>query len=622
VQQIIFKTNTTVRMTTTKQYDFLNRLQSIFNSPSADSPISFAYAYNNVNQRTRMTLADGSFWQYTYDPLGQVISGHKFFADQTPVAGQLFDYSFDDIGNRTQTLAGGDQNGADQRFASYGANSLNQYTNRDVPGFVDIMGLAYATNPVTVNGQTAYRHGEYFRQQLPIGNSSSAQWTNITVSAPGQTTITGYQFLAKALEAITYDADGNLTSDGRWNYGWDAENRLVAMTNNNATVGPQQVLHFEYDWKSRRIRKQVFPTGSATATNDLKFVYDAWNLLAELSSTNSAARTYVCGLDLSGSLQGAGGVGGLLEINYYGSQATNCFVAFDGNGSVAALANAADGTSPAQYEYSPFGELLRTTGPIAKANPFRFSSRRQDDDTDLAYYGYRYYSAITGRWLGRDPIVEGELFLIASGGKRSPILTTEVDVQQLNSLLIGPGGLNAYSFVGNEPLTKIDRLGLSSSFSWGTPGGFTGTWGAYGPFYNPEPPWFMHPADEGKPCCCSPPAKIKVIRTDTVGVLQIVMSIDLQITGCYKDLFVIWDTCWRSPDAPWDTSESGALWQDVNSPTAVLEAYGTMYRTKAHVRLLSCEDGKWKVRGAKAGRGYIRPFPGLPWQHDDSTTYY
>lgn len=46
------------------------------------------------------------------------------------------------------------------------------------------------------------------------------------------------------------------------------------------------------------------------------------------------------------------------------------------------------------------------TGPAAKTNPFRFSTKYQDDETDLLYYGYRYYDASTGRWLSRDPIEE------------------------------------------------------------------------------------------------------------------------------------------------------------------------------------------------------------------------
>ena len=74
-------------MTTSKQYDYLNRLTTI-NSAIGSSTIGYAYAYNPANQRTRATLADGSYWLYIYDSLGQVISGHKFFADGTPVPGQ------------------------------------------------------------------------------------------------------------------------------------------------------------------------------------------------------------------------------------------------------------------------------------------------------------------------------------------------------------------------------------------------------------------------------------------------------------------------------------------------------------------------------------------------------
>jgi RHS repeat-associated protein len=56
--------------------------------------------------------------------------------------------------------------------------------------------------------------------------------------------------------------------------------------------------------------------------------------------------------------------------------------------------------------YGPFGELIRATGPMAKANPFRFSTKYQDDESDLLYYGYRYLNASTGRFLSRDPINE------------------------------------------------------------------------------------------------------------------------------------------------------------------------------------------------------------------------
>jgi YD repeat-containing protein len=106
--QIMFTNNGALRMTTSKQYDYLNRLSSIASTPSN----SFIYEYNSVNQRTLNRLWDGSYWRYGYDALGQVTSGNKYWVDQTPAAGQQFDYTFDTIGNRTQTQAGGDQNGA------------------------------------------------------------------------------------------------------------------------------------------------------------------------------------------------------------------------------------------------------------------------------------------------------------------------------------------------------------------------------------------------------------------------------------------------------------------------------------------------------------------------------
>ena len=107
VQQIAFANSGAQRMVTTKQYDFLNRLTSISSVPSGAAAVSFAYDYNSANQRTLRREADGSYWRYEFDSLGQVKSGKKFWADGTPVAGQQFEYAFDTIGNRTSAKAGG-----------------------------------------------------------------------------------------------------------------------------------------------------------------------------------------------------------------------------------------------------------------------------------------------------------------------------------------------------------------------------------------------------------------------------------------------------------------------------------------------------------------------------------
>jgi RHS repeat-associated protein len=256
---------------------------------------------------------------------------------------------------------------------------------------------------------------------------------------------TGDVYVPREPETFKYDADGNLTNDGRWSYVWDGENRLIQMSV-NTNVGPQYQLNFAYDYQGRRIQKAVAIGGAGVYTND--FLYDGWNLVATLNPQSSILASYVWGSDLSGSMQGAGGVGGLLEVINYGS-GTN-FVAFDGNGNVAALVNAANGTLSANYDYGPFGELIRQTGPMATANPFRFSTKYDDDESDLLYYGYRYYKPSTGTWANRDPINE-------------------------------QGGVNLYNFVKSNPVSNEDddgRLSLYGERLSNQPG-FKDTCGEY-----------------------------------------------------------------------------------------------------------------------------------------------
>lgn len=153
------------------------------------------------------------------------------------MAGQQFEYGFDDIGNRTYAGHGGDQNGANLRYESYTANNLNQYTQRTVPGFADVLGAANSNAVVTVNSQLTSKKGEYYRAELALNNGSSAIYpsvTNVAVLADGSnpdivTNSSGNLFLPKTPEVFGYDHDGNMTNDGRWAMTWDAENRLVAL---------------------------------------------------------------------------------------------------------------------------------------------------------------------------------------------------------------------------------------------------------------------------------------------------------------------------------------------------------------------------------------------------------
>ena len=377
INSLTFANNGATRLVTSRIYDKLNRLLQISSAPSAASAVSFAYQYNSANQRTRMMLADGSWWEYRYDALGQVISGKRYWSDGTSVAGQQFEYGFDDIGNRKTTAVGGDANGGPLRSAQYTANRLNQYSSRTVPAYVDILGIANPTAAVTVNGNTAYRKGEYFHHALNVPNGTPQYPTVTVISQYGGTqTNTGKAYLPPSNEAFTHDADGNLTSDGRWTYTWDGENRLVQIIRDTDNPsGARQKLVFEYDHQGRRVRKQfhTYNNGWQEQT-DTVFLYDGWNLVAEpnANSGNARVRTYVWGTDLSGSTQGAGGVGGLLKLTYYGASTTNAFVAYDGNGNVTVLIDAANGNVCARYEYGSVRRTDPILWPIVQTSPDSF----------------------------------------------------------------------------------------------------------------------------------------------------------------------------------------------------------------------------------------------------------
>jgi hypothetical protein len=167
----------------------------------------------------------------------------QHFDAGTPVPGQQFEYGFDDIGNRTTVKSGGDSQGGTLRLSEYESNLRNQYTSRTVPESLDVIVLANANATVTVNGQAPYRHGEYFQASVPVGNCPDAvQYPQITVTATrsGYSTEqeTGHIFVPGCAEAFEYDADGNLLHDDRWDYTWDAENRLVRVVA-RTTTGPQ-----------------------------------------------------------------------------------------------------------------------------------------------------------------------------------------------------------------------------------------------------------------------------------------------------------------------------------------------------------------------------------------------
>jgi len=420
-----------------RSYDAFGRLQAISTTPAADAIVSYAYTYNNLSQRTKLTREDNTYSSFIYNDRGELVSAKKSWPDNAAVLGNQSEYLFDNIGNRSLSKAGG--NGISLRQSTYTTNSLNQYVQRTLPGAVDIMGTANSSATVSVNNQATARRGDFFYKELSVDNSAGPAYPQINIvgarnsfGAGGEDAVTekgGRVYLAQSNESYAHDSDGNLTVDGRWQYTWDAENRLTAMeTIAAAPLEARRRLEFAYDFMGRRIQKKVFQwnigTGSYQLQTATRFVYDGWNLVAELNAANALVRNYVWGQDVSDTLQNAGGIGGLLILR---EGANSYFAGYDGNGNLAALVNA-DGKIAALYEYGAFGEMLKEAGVYASSNPFRFSTKYRDQESDLHYFGFRYYSSQTGSWLSRDPIEEA-------------------------------GGLNIYGFVENNPLSQSDLLG-------------------------------------------------------------------------------------------------------------------------------------------------------------------
>ena len=327
-----------------------------------------------------------------------------------------YDYTVNAIGQRTNVAQTGTAFGS-VRDIAWGYNAKGEVTKADstIPG----LDRAYAFDMIGNRLKSADS------LTLPAAN-------NYTPNALNQ-----YSSITNPQSAILnplHDADGNMTSgplpanvNANSTLVWDGENRLIqAQVNGGATV------NFTYDAQSRRIAETI---GIATKIT----IYDGWNPIAEYSTTYALTKTYIWGVDLSGSMQGAGGVGGLLAVT---DSTGTYFPTFDGNGNVSEYLDST-GAIAAHYEYDPFGKTTVATGPKANDFAHRFSTKPLDATTGLYYYGYRFYDPNTGRWPSRDPIGEYGL------------PDDYEDYEDIEFVQIG----NLYAFGPNDPINGFDRDG-------------------------------------------------------------------------------------------------------------------------------------------------------------------
>src|SRR2546430_4399128 len=110
-----------------------------------------------------------------------------------------------------------------------------------------------------------------------------------------------------ASASFVYDSNGNLVYDGNRAFGYDDENQITSVLVTNSWKS-----EFTYDGKGRRrIRKEYSWKNSAwLQTTEIRYVYSGMLVIQERNANNLPLVTYTRGLDLSGTREGAGGIGG------------------------------------------------------------------------------------------------------------------------------------------------------------------------------------------------------------------------------------------------------------------------------------------------------------------------
>ena len=377
---------------------------------------------------------------YTYDPRASVVAQLAMPTGQTiayarDAQGRLLSTTLSGIAHQTLATHAYTYDLAGQRTTASTASATTAYT------YDALRQLATATETPAGTGQTPTREFAYAYD--PIGNrltaATATETTTYTANSVNQyTSIVSQISNSQISDTPTYDANGNTTTlPSGLVLDYDEENRLVSA----ATLTARE--EYTYDGLGRRVERRTFiaSTGLTAPATTTRYVYDGWRVLEELTSSQSSPFTlhssYTRGLDLSGTLEGAGGIGGLLAMTRDpAGSATSAYYFHDGNGNVSTLVSASDALL-ASYTYTPFGDTLTATGTWASVNAYRFSAKECDAFTSLYYYGLRYYNPQAGRWINRDPIEER-------------------------------GGVNLYVMVRNHPVSAVDYLGREESAPMGT----------------------------------------------------------------------------------------------------------------------------------------------------------
>jgi RHS repeat-associated protein len=368
----------------TNIFDADARLTATYLENSGNSVLdSYVYVYDPANQRTNLTRVDSTV-AYKYDPIGQLK-----VADSS-VAGEDRGYSYDSAWNLNWLT----NNGSASQFI---VDNKNQLTNAP----------------------------------SPVSNQA-------------------------------YDSNGNLIASHdsagfQWGYYYDDENRLTMLLRTNGTDITRS--DFIYDGLGRLRERLEYvpdsggagagafsipPIGNWVFSSGAIYIYDGWRVIQERDTNNTPTVSYTRGNDLSGSMEGAGGIGGLLARSdgySSGNWTIHNYYFADGNGNITYMLNSSQ-SMVASYRYDPFGNTISSSGTLASANVYRFSSKEIHANSGMYYYGYRFYDPNLQRWINRDPIEET--------GFRQLSRVARTSRKQIN----------LYTVLHNDTVNTVDSLGL------------------------------------------------------------------------------------------------------------------------------------------------------------------